>query len=39
MPRLRVPIWLLMVAILVDALYTAGIRFLMAEITGGVAQA
>ena len=39
MPRIRVPIWLLMVAILVVALFAAGIRFLMEEITGGVAQA
>lgn len=39
MPRIRVPIWLLMAAILVVALYTAGIRLLMAEITGGVPQA
>ena len=39
MPRIRMPIWLLMVAVLVVALYAAGIRFLMEEITGGVAQA
>jgi hypothetical protein len=39
MPRIRVPIWLLMAVIPVVALYTAGIRFLMEEITGGVAQA